>query len=320
MITVICFLDYNSKLCYPLPNLQRNVNMKAIVVPTDFSDQADNAARYAVCLAKDLKRDVSLYHALFVPMEVPIADAGLWPLEDFSSLKEVAIKQLRHLAGWLERTIDDKEEGATDTFKPAIDYQSVIGPVTDVIMNVMADSKSSLVVMGMSGSNGLSRFFMGSRSKDLVDHANFPVLLVPGCAVFKGIKKLIFATDLNTGDISVIRMLAGMAKRCKAEIRIYHITGENYDKKGRLGKVEAFNQKLTETVHYPHISYHHLRGMNVDDGLDWLCEHGQIDLLAMVHRPHTLLFRLLSNSHTHQLAGHIKIPLLVFPPEYNVTI
>jgi nucleotide-binding universal stress UspA family protein len=294
--------------------------MKTIIVPTDFSAQADNAARYAIGIAREMKRDVKLCHALFVPIELPMADPGLWPLEDYAFLKDAAAKQLEGLAVELEDAIDDAAKGPASTHKPAISFDNEIGPVTDVVVNYMADENSSLVVMGISGTGGFADLIMGSKSKDLVDKADFPVLLIPGCAVFKGIKTIIFATDLSEGDIDVIKSIADVARVFKSEIRIYHITGEKYDRNEKRNQADAFMEKLRDEEHYSNIFYHHFRGMNINDGLEWLCEHGKIDLLAMVHRPHSLLYRLLTGCHTHHMARHIKIPLLVFPPDYNTSL
>ena len=294
--------------------------MKTIIVPTDFTAQADNAARYAIGIAREMKRDVKLCHALFVPIELPMADPGLWPLEDYAFLKDAAAKQLEGLAVELEDTIDATTKGPASTHKPAISFDNEIGPVTDVIVNYMADENASLVVMGISGTGGFADLIMGSKSKDLVDKADFPVLLIPGCAVFKGIKTIVFATDLSEGDIEVIKLIADVARVFKSEIRIYHITGEKYDRNEKRNQADAFIKKLKDREHYSNISYHHFRGMNINDGLEWLCEHGQIDLLAMVHRPHSLLYRILTGCHTHHMARHIKIPLLVFPPDYNTSL
>jgi nucleotide-binding universal stress UspA family protein len=49
--------------------------MKTILVPTDFSEAAKNAAEYAINLAKVLNTKVTLFHVYHVPLpisEVPI--------------------------------------------------------------------------------------------------------------------------------------------------------------------------------------------------------------------------------------------------------
>lgn len=48
-------------------------------------------------------------------------------------------------------------------------------------------------------------------------------------------------------------------------------------------------------------------------GLDWLSEHGVIDMLVMVHRKVNPLERLFGISYTEKLSHHTEIPLLVLP-------
>jgi hypothetical protein len=53
----------------------------------------------------------------------------------------------------------------------------------------------------------------------------------------------------------------------------------------------------------------------VDNGLDWLAEYGQMQVLAMVHRQHNVLHKLFRGSYTQRLKKRIFIPLMVFPPD-----
>jgi nucleotide-binding universal stress UspA family protein len=71
--------------------------------------------------------------------------------------------------------------------------------------------------------------------------------------------------------------------------------------------------ELSDKADYPYIYYRLVKDDRTEKGLDWLCEHGQVDMLAMVHRPHGFFDGLLYGSYTQKMAAHISIPLLVFP-------
>jgi hypothetical protein len=77
--------------------------------------------------------------------------------------------------------------------------------------------------------------------------------------------------------------------------------------------IEKFLLEISNKANYPQIYYRIIKHDKVELGLDWLCEYGHIDMLAMVHRPHDFLDSILNSSHTKKMAGHIAIPLLVFP-------
>lgn len=288
--------------------------MKTILVPTDFSAAADNAARYALRLAKCLHTGMELSHAFAVPLEAPGAAQLAWPAEDYSSLKEQVTSDLSALSDKLER--EERGVSSPQSYHPRVGYSSEVGTVKDMIRNKVAEQQLNLVVMGMSGAGGLSRFFLGSQSRELIEVATFPVLLVPKNAVYTPVRKIAFATDLGVEDIEVIHALAGLARLLNAEILITHCTNEKYEPVSHAGQVDEFLAGLTAKADYDKIYYRHVKSADIDRGLDWLSEHGQVDVLAMVHHPRHFLNKLLSGSHTQAMARHIHIPLLVFPPAY----
>lgn len=285
--------------------------MKTIIVPTDFSPAANNAARYAMHLAKEIKAHVLLCSAMLIPVEGPMADQIVWPLESYDSLKKAVDDELAHFV----EELSDKEtdRSVPGSYHPAVTAKSEIGDVVDVVRNLADDAEASIAVMGVSGAGGLSRFFLGSKSRDMIEMAGFPVLLIPAEFIFKAIKKIAFATDLSVGDIETIYSLVGLAKCFNAEILITHITDKKYDAGETKKMVDGFLTHVSNRVNYPKIYYRHIKSMDVDHGLDWLTEHSMIDMLAMVHRPHDTLDRIFKGSHTQKLAKHVTIPLLVFP-------
>ncbi|MDP9077033.1 MAG: universal stress protein [Bacteroidota bacterium] len=288
--------------------------MKTILVPTDFSAAADNAARYAMQIAKRMKTGIQLCNAVLVPVEAPGAAQVAWPLEDYTSIKNEVTVDLSYLSEMLE--LEERDVSNPQSYHPFVTYNSEIGTVKDVIRNRVDEQKMPLVVMGMSGAGGVSRFFLGSNSRDLIDIACFPVLLIPATAVFKPVQKIAFATDLSKEDIEVIHSLASMARLFNAEILITHCTDEKYEKDVVEHEVDDFLCEVTSKANYDKIYYRHVKSIDLEHGLDWLTEHGQIDMLAMVHRPHHFLAKLLKGSYTQKMARHITIPLMVFPPAY----
>jgi len=294
--------------------------MNTILVPTDFSIPADNAAKYALQLAMRMKRGIKLCHALKIPAEAPMAGQVAWPLEDYISLKDEANDQLSSLAEKLENDIEEQISGLPVSYQPKIDYTSEIGAANDVIRNVVSGQKMTLVVMGMSGAGPLSRFFLGSTSRDLIDHAGFPILLIPAGFKFTTIKKIAFASDLSAGDVEVIHSLAGMARFFNAEILITHVVSERYEQLADRETVADFLNEVTGKADYDKIYYRAVKGLDVIHGLNWLAEHGQIDILAMVHRPHYFLNYLLKGGYTQKMARHVTMPLMVFPQNFQGVI
>jgi len=283
--------------------------MKKILVPTDFSLPAENAAVYALNLAKSISANILLFNAIRIPANAPLAAQVNRPLVDYNTLKEEVTRELHELSQKLK--MDDT--GASLPVYPAIQYKSQAGSVTTVVSHIFEQEKAFLVVMGLSGEGAVSRFFLGSNSRDLIDKANFPVLLVPSNSKFNGIRKIAFATDLSEKDIEVIHCLAGFAAYFNAEILLAHVSENKAEDAAHQRKLTAFLSDVTCKINYPHIYYRHINQGDVDQGLDWLAEHGLIDILVMVHRHNNLIGDLFHRSHTQKVARHIDIPLLVYP-------
>ncbi|MFA6086319.1 universal stress protein [Mucilaginibacter sp.] len=292
--------------------------MKTILVPTDFSSASKNAARYAMHLAKKIKANLLLCNAILIPAEAPMAGQVVWPLEDYDSLKASADHELNALADRLK--LREEEATVPENFHPAVNINTEIGQVTDVIRNVFAGSKANITVMGMSGAGNVSGFFWGSNTQELIETATFPLILIPSDFIFKGITKIAFATDLSEGDIEVIHSIASFAKYFNAEILVVHVTDGTYDENASQKKVENFLCQVSNKANYPRIYYRHVLNTSINDGLDWLTEHGQVDMMVMIHRNHSVWHRIFKGSHTQQMARNLNIPLMVYPADCHPMI
>ena len=167
----------------------------------------------------------------------------------------------------------------------------------------------------MSGAGAISRFFLGSNTQEVINKATFPVLLIPAEARFRPVLKIAFATDLHSGDIELIHSAASLAYYFNAELLIAHITDDKFEDGDDKQKVDDFLKDVTCKANYPKIYYRHIKSTDVMHGLDWLSQHGVIDMLIMVHRKVNSLERLFSISYTQKLSRHINIPLLVLPEQ-----
>lgn len=142
-----------------------------IVHPTDFSPASRPAFRKAVELAKTLRGELVLVHALspviFPAMggEVYVAPAIYDDLA--RSAREVA---QRHL----DRLVDQaKRAGARATGRLIEGL-----PIHDRIARTAKAARASMIVMGTHGRTGVSRVVLGSVAARLIATAPCPVLTV----------------------------------------------------------------------------------------------------------------------------------------------
>jgi len=283
--------------------------MKKILIATDFSANAKHAAEYGYIIASQVKADVILCNAFIVPAEMPQGGTLVWPQFEYDEIVDSTNSELKKIKE------DLKGSHANDTFKPVINCLSEVGAFTDVIKEIADKNDVELTVMGTHGSSRLESLLMGNHSRRMIDATKCPLLLVPSSAAVKPIKKVAFATDLNGPEryLKAIFALIPLLKKLNAELLLTHIyNGDDPTFKFKQ-HIQELLVELSNKANYPNIFYRIVNSNQAERGLDWLCDHGHVDVLAMVHHKHSFLDKILSGSHTQKMAEHISIPLLVVP-------
>jgi nucleotide-binding universal stress UspA family protein len=213
----------------------------------------------------------------------------------------------------LKDKLESKEE--TISFNPSITYKSEAGTVIDMVNHLGHSEEIDLVIVGTHGSSGLSTLLLGNHSRQMIDEIKKPLLLVPPAAVIAPIKKIAFATDFTNAeaDLVCIHKLVMLARPLNAEILLTYIYNKEYRAATFQRVIDRFMVKVSDNANYHNIYYREVKSYLPSAGLDWLCEHGNIDILAMAHRSHNFIDSLFRGSQTQKMANHIPIPLLVFP-------
>jgi len=283
--------------------------MKTIIVPTDFSPAAENAARYAVEFASHTKSDITLLNAIKLPSEVSIATQAAFQPEDYPSLKRDTGHELKILANRLLLR-NEEQENVEARYRPNISYSCQVGDVADMVKSAATNHDINLIIMGLWDTSSINRFFSGSTSHEMIEKTNLPLMLIPFNARFKPIKTIAFATDLSQTDINIICSLATMARIFNAELLLVHVLEKNDEH-----KAANFLSTVTNQANYPNIYYRGIIANDVDASLHLLLEHREVEMLVMVHRKRRLFDRLFNHSHTQNMARHLSLPLLIFPAE-----
>lgn len=288
----------------------KNDPMKKILVPIDYSAYSDNAVHYAIEIAKKINADIHLCHGLEIPEFIPMAGVMMWPVENFGELQEDSDEDLSRYIDQL-KTIP----GMGSPYFPSITFSSQTGTVKQIIDKLTAESHFDLIIMGLAGAGKLDRFFLGSNSRDVIEKTTVPVLLIPKDAVFQPLKKIAFATDLTEGDINSVHAIARLFGLFDPEILLTHIDDRLSDFHDPRSAANIFLNSVTCKLNYSKIYYRHINATSVEDGLKWLTENGQINILSMIHRHPSLFSKILEGSHTQKLARNIHLPLLVMPED-----
>lgn len=284
--------------------------MKKILVPIDYSSHSDNAVSYAIEIAKKIHADIHLFHGLEAPELIAMPGFMVWPAEDFSEMKEEADVDM-------EKYVSKLKENPSfgQPYLPNITFSTSIGVTKQLIDQAIAAQQPDLVVMGMEGKGKIDRFFLGSTSREMIEKTTVPILLVPATAKYQPINKIAFATDLSESDLNSIHDLARLFCLYNPEILLVHVDDQPSDFHDPRSRSNQFLNRVTCNINYGKIYYRHISETDIDKGLKWLSENGQVNILSMIHRHPSIFSRILEGSHTQKLARSIHLPLLAMPED-----
>jgi universal stress protein A len=140
-----------------------------ILVPTDFSETADEALEYAKVLAGQLGASLHLMHVFSDPYAAAAYAPEVYgPVA--ASLPERALDEARRCL--LARLTADEEERFSGT------RAIVSGLTAPQIVRYANDQAMDLIVMGTHGRRGVAHLLVGSVAEHVVRTATCPVLTV----------------------------------------------------------------------------------------------------------------------------------------------
>ena len=158
--------------------------MKRILVPTDFSKQAENALKIAAKMAAKNDGEIYLLHSTEIPIH--LANTG-----DTQSLPEAIY--------FIKLAEKQFEELLKKPFLQNLRIHETIGhgEIYDDIKEVVDRHDIELIVMGSHGSSGFKEMFIGSNTEKVVRTSGIPVLVIKNDHDHFEVRDFVFATDFS---------------------------------------------------------------------------------------------------------------------------
>lgn len=268
-----------------------------ILVPTDFSEVANNALNYALLLAKKINAEVSILYIKNIPLvdnsypnaiyETYISEIDEYTTKNFDKLKSKLLT----------------ESGVKYTI------QSSFGFINDEIQEYVANNEIDLIILGTTGTSGLEEILIGSNAASVVAKSIVPVLVIPPGAQFNEIKQIVYSSDFNEPEFPSLSRLAYFADLYEAEISILHVESENDKYFDIENNFFVKNKDQIALNNWKVISVEEKDG--VMESINLFINEKQADLLVMAKHNRNFFDRIFHRSLSKQMAYHTKIPLLV---------
>ncbi len=274
--------------------------MKRILVPIDFSKEAENAAKVAAQIARKTGSEIYLVHML----ELPVTTVDPAEMNTISSEPQIIyFMKLAHEK--FEKFI------GLPFFKGLKVVESV--QFQHAFSGIIAESEKNnidLIVMGSQGASGLQEMFIGSNTEKVVRRSKIPVLVIKKEVDKFEIKNMIFASDFNKESKTTFQRVADFAKLFEAKVHLLYInTIHNFNTTKNIEKRIADFMGDFDFSNYTTMIYNDI---SIEKGILSYARDIDADLIALNTHGRSGLSQLFNGSIGQELANHALRPVITF--------
>lgn len=275
--------------------------MRKIVIPTDFSENALNAAKYALELFKYFKCEVFIVHAF----ADEVYDTKAMMMR--SVFEEVKKEIQKNSEEALEKIKSDVIKHFNNP-KHQIYTVSVFGSLVDVVNDLVEKENMDFVAMGTKGKTNDRKITFGSNTLQVIKYVKSPVLAVPEKYHDILPKNILFPSDyMLPFKQRELKFVGTMAQRITATINCLHIS--NFDE---LSNRQQDNRAFLEFAFQNNkLAILKVVGKDITNTINQFIEEYDIDMLVMVNSRHSYMENILYTSAIEKIGLNIKIPFLV---------
>lgn len=202
------------------------MEIRRVLVPTDFSDRAERALPHALWLAEEFGAELHMLHAVVLHGGDPAGPGRGFPdLDDaYDRLRDWAAERLKETSADLDRSdvrvVRAQERGIA---------------AAPTIVEYANDNDVDVVVMATHGRRGVRRMLLGSVAEEVLRTAGCPVLTVrpdgdgrpDGADTVGGPpEKILVPVDFSEHSDLALASAGALARRFGAELDVLHVIAE----------------------------------------------------------------------------------------------
>jgi len=268
--------------------------MKTILVPTDFSECADNALEFAISVAKINDSEIIVLSSYYIP-----SSGGVGAMRNLQEnlRKETEIQLLNLL----------EKKKAKYPFLKVKSYTDFNVPSSSIIRFVN-NLDVDLVVMGTTGASGVKEVLMGSTTSVIIDKVSVPIFAIHKETSFDILNKISIATDLSgLKDLKSMKRVKIISDILNFKIEFLSIYTEMTEKLKK--QIELKKERMNEIFGEENYTLNLIKSDDIENAILDNVEENSI--LAVVSRSRGFFEKLFHSSMSKKLSMHSKNPILV---------
>ena len=260
-----------------------------ILFPTDFSENAELAAQFALDIAKRTNGHILAFHAYDVPYSERSMTTSL-----LHEMKEIAHNHMKEF----EQTV----------LKPSglkYETQVSLGNPIRLCKELTEKNNIELVVLGTKGASGIEELLIGSNAASVIQNIDVPVLVIPPESKVKALSTIVLATDMDLRKKErPLMRLKQFANIYGSSIDVLHFQDDDGVKQGSR---EFLESQLSNVEHSYSVLSHR---EHLDKDILDHCQKKNADVVTAITKRYGFFEGLFHKSLTSKLAYHTNIPML----------
>ncbi|MEN9906889.1 MAG: hypothetical protein RLZZ540_30 [Bacteroidota bacterium] len=272
--------------------------MKRILVPTDFSKQAENALKAAAQIARKNDLEIHLLHMLEIPSQMNDAITGGAAIPEIMLFIKKAKETMQY--------IKDKNYLQDLTIVESIKLEKA----SHGILSYSKEHNIDLVVMGSNGISGIEEIIIGSNTEKVVRLSAVPVIIIKEETTNFNPSNIVFASDFSEEIKKPFQKIIDFANLFDAKLNLVTICTPNSFKTTAITK--KIVNKFISDFEIKNFSTHIYNDLNIEKGIIHFSKEINADLISLCTHGRTGLSHFFTGSISEDLANHATKPLLVF--------
>ncbi|TXE06722.1 universal stress protein [Gelidibacter salicanalis] len=272
--------------------------MKKILVPTDFSEQAENALKVAAQLAKKHGSEIFILHMLELPMqEVDMMNTAS-PLPEAMFFVKLAQQKFEDLL-------------SRDYLKGIVVHDIVKNyPSFSSIIDTCHEHNVDLIVMGSHGASGLKEMFIGSNTEKVVRTSDIPVMVIKNEHAEFSVDRFVFASDFNKDNRETYKQATDIAKLFGAKMYLVMVNTAN-----SFTPTAIANSRIQDFIKgsdFKDYTTHIYNDESVEMGILNFSKEIDADLIGISTHGRQGIAHFFNGSISEDLVNHAKRPVITF--------
>lgn len=272
--------------------------MKRILVPTDFSENSENALKVAAKLAKKHNGEIILLHFLELPHAINDPAMASSDIPEIMFFKKAAINKLEDLMD------SDYLEGIN--VLEAIQFEMAF----DGIISVAKKNNVDLICMGSHGASGFKEMFIGSNTEKVVRTSDIPVLVIKRDEHEFEIKNMVFASEFNDEAKKNFQNIINFSNKLGAHLHLLLVNTPNAFKSTLVAENQI--SEFLKDFNIDNYTTHIFNDANVEKGILNFARHYNIELIGISTHGRKGISHFFNGSISEDIVNHALRPVVTF--------